>query len=169
MEKKKNASQNRLIIPSINVDAPLVFKKVEADGIMPEPDTPDEIVYHDLSIWPSLGGTIGEVGNAVFTGHVDSGQQYCDYGKTPPPCQAVLWDLDKVKKGDNITIHYNNSTFHYKVLSNRQQLFESKSWIKNIKKGTKETITIITCAGEFDTSVYEYKSHQIVKAIRIKI
>lgn len=167
MKKHQNEPKNRVVIPVIGVNAPLVQKQVAFDGIMPEPNTPDEIVYHDLSLWPDLGGILGKKGNAIFTGHVDSGAQYCDYGKTPPPCRAVLWDLDKLKKEDKIVIYYNNHVYHYKVLLNKQQVINGNTWIKNLKRESMETITVITCAGEFDVSTLEYKSQQIVKAIRV--
>lgn len=165
---KLKHARNRLKIPSIGVDAPLQYKQVELDGTMQDPDIPDVIVYHDLSRWPTLGGKLGKEGNAVFTGHVDSGAQYCNYGTVPPPCHAVLWDLDKVEKNDNVIISYNNHEYNYRVISKREYFLEKGGWLRNIRKTKRQIITIISCSGEFDIATLGYKSQLIVKAERVK-
>lgn len=157
---------NRLIIPTINVDAPIFEKKILANGVLQEPDTPDDIVYHDFGRQKRYGGRIGYVGNAIFTGHVDSGFQYCNYGTTPPPCKAVLWDLDRIKKGSLIKITFNKKMYIYKAYSSIQIYHEG--WIDCISRGEEEIITIITCAGSFNSKTHSYDSYQTIKARRIK-
>jgi sortase (surface protein transpeptidase) len=161
-------SLNRFIIPKIKVDAPVSFKKVGIDGQMPMPDSPDDIAYYDFSLFPELGGEVGKRGNAIFSGHVDSGFDYCDYGKTPPPCQAVLWDLDKLKNGDTIKVSFGGNEFNFKVISNKRVAPEKPAWNNIFLKSKEEMITVFTCAGEFDQNIHSYKSRQVVRAERIK-
>lgn len=168
MEKNSNTLTNYLVIPSLSLKAPLIKKVVDINGKMQNPDTPDDIVYHDFTNWPKLGGTIGKEGNAIFTGHVDSGYQYCDFGKTPPPCNAVLWDLDKVKKDETIEIFFAEKRYFYKVISNTQIKKTSTKWINYLKKSRKEKVTIISCSGNFVNEEHTYNCLQIVKAFRIK-
>lgn len=156
---------NKLSIPSINVDAPIFEKKILSNGSLQEPDTPDDIVYHNFGRQKKYGGRIGSIGNAIFTGHVDSGFQYCNYGTTPPPCKAVLWDLDRVKKGSHIKITFNKRIFIYKVVSNMQ--IPADKWLDCISKGSEEIITIVTCTGSFNRKTHSYDSYQIVKAKRL--
>ncbi len=168
MKKNNNLDTNYLAIPSMSVKAPLIKKVVDIDGKMQSPDTPDDIVFHDFSKWPKLGGIIGEKGNAIFTGHVDSGFQYCDFGKTPPPCYAVLWDLDKLKKNETIVVSFEKRIHFYKVMSNVQIKKQSTKWIDFLEKSKQEMITIISCSGEFVPEEHTYNCLQIVKACRIE-
>lgn len=93
-------ADDRFIIEKFGVDAPLTYRSVGLDGAMPNPDGPDDVAYYDFSAWPGKGGAPGKGGNAVFAGHVDSGAKPCRNGTVPPPCQAVLWDLNGLKVGD---------------------------------------------------------------------
>lgn len=168
MSKTFSNSIDRIIIPKIGVDAPISFKKVGKDGQMPMPNTPDDIAYYDFSLFPNLGGRISEPGNAIFSGHVDSGFDYCDFGKTPPPCDAVLWNLDKLMPLDKIEIKYKGKSLLYAVVSNKQINLLVSSWKKVLKSTKTETVTIITCAGEFNEEKISYDARQVVKARRVE-
>src|SRR5690606_28484228 len=86
---------DRFLIPRFGVDAPLTYRAVGLDGVMPNPEGPDDVAYYDFSAWPGKGGRPG-LGNIVLAGHVDSGHVPCDNGTEPPPCTAVLWDLNNL-------------------------------------------------------------------------
>ena len=165
--KKKSNSANRFIIPKIKVDAPISFKKAGKEGKMPMPDSPDDVVYYDFSLLPGFGGLIGKSGNAIFSGHVDSGFDYCDYGKTPPPCKAVLWDLDQLVPSDILAIIYNGKEYKYKVSSNKKMGIRRLQKVLMSTKG--EMITIITCSGNFDFDNHSYEKRQVVRAKRVTI
>lgn len=166
MKKGDKNKNNRFVIESINVNAPISLKKVRVKGKMPMPNSPDDIAYYDFSLFPSFGGKIGEPGNAIFSGHVDSGFEYCDYGKTPPPCMAVLWDLDKIERGDKIEIVFKGKKYQYVVLSNRKIKPFGKKWRNIFMANHREMVTVFTCAGGFDEKKHNYNSRQVVQAIR---
>jgi hypothetical protein len=165
---KKFLPVNRMIIPKIKVSAPLSFQKVGSDRQMPMPSSPDVVAYYDFSLFPGLGGKIGEYGNAILSGHVDSGFEACDYGKTPPPCMAVLWDLDKLTRDDEVEVFLKGERYLYKVIFNDQVKENSKAWIKAILSTNTESVTILTCSGNFNVKERNYSNRQIVRAVRIR-
>jgi LPXTG-site transpeptidase (sortase) family protein len=163
------AAQDRFVIQKFNVSAPLTYRKVPPTGVMPNPDGPDDVAYYDFSGFDSLGGAPGRGGNAIFAGHVDSGQKACKNGTVPPPCQAVLWDLNDLALGDEIELHVGGEVFKYKVTSNQpiSASLNDGTWDRIVTSTAKESITIITCGGDFNRETREYTNRQVVTAERI--
>ena len=155
--------EGRFVIPRFNVDAPLTYRAVGPDGIMPNPNGPDDIAYYDFSAWPGKGGRPGE-GNAVWAGHVDSGREACKNGTVPPPCEAVLWDLNNLNLGDEIHIIVDGTLFKYAVTSNEPVDAASGPWDQIVSSTVEPTMTIITCGGDFNRETGEYDKRQVVKA-----
>jgi LPXTG-site transpeptidase (sortase) family protein len=159
-------ASDRMVIPKFSINAPLTFRTVGADGIMPNPDGPDDVAYYNFSSWPGLGGAPGQGGNSVFAGHVDSGFKACDNGSVPPPCEAVFWDVSRLSVGDKIEIHLNGQVFTYSVTSNQAVDANSAPWDQIVAATAQETITLITCGGDFNTQTHEYNHRQVVVAVR---
>jgi hypothetical protein len=159
-------SGDRLSIPRFGVNAPLTYKTVGTNGQMPDPDGTDDVAYYNFSNFPGFGGAPGRGGNAVFAGHVDSGSKRCDYGRTPPPCLAVLAKLSQVSIGDEITVQISGAPHTYRVTSSRS-LSVGADWQAVVAATSKESITIITCGGAFNPRTREYDSRHVVKAERI--
>ncbi len=161
------AAGDRLTLPKFGISGNLSIKQVGADGVMPDPSTPDEIAYYDFSAWQGLGGAPGRGpgNNAVFSGHVDSGSKACANGTKPPPCEAVFWDLGKAKVGDEVEVHLGNNIYKYRITANQHFLTEDAPWNQIVSATAQETITIITCAGSF--SAGEYNSRTVVTAVRV--
>ena len=158
-----------MTISKIGVNAPLVLKTVAADStntVMPAPESPDEIAYYDFSQIAGLGGAPGRGGNTVLAGHVDSGTKACDQGRKKPPCEAVLWDLRKLVLGDQIDLTFHGVKYSYRVTGS--QLFgsdDAQLWLRIVSTTPTETLTIITCEGEFINN--EYVGRRVVTAARI--
>ena len=163
------SAQDRMVIAKFNINAPLTYRKVPPTGVMPNPDGPDDVAYYDFSGFPNLGGGPGVGGNAVFAGHVDSGTKACKNGTLPPPCQAVLWDLNGLKVGDEIELHVSGQIFKYKVTSNQpvSASLSDGTWDRIVTSTAKESLTIITCGGDFNRETREYTNRQVVTAERI--
>ncbi|HLF76677.1 MAG TPA: class F sortase [Dehalococcoidia bacterium] len=159
-------ANDRFIVPKFGVDAPLTYRKVGPDGQMPNPDGPDDVAYYDFSEWPGLGGAPGKGGNAVFAGHVDSGSKPCQNGSVPPPCQAVLWDLNGLKVGDEIEVRVGGQNYKYRVTSNQPVPAATGPWDQIVAATSDETLTIITCAGSFNRETRSYSDRQVVVAVR---
>ncbi|HLF79959.1 MAG TPA: class F sortase [Dehalococcoidia bacterium] len=159
-------SGDRFVISKFGVDAPLTYRKVGKDGQMPNPDGPDDVAYYDFTDWPGLGGGPGKGGNAVFAGHVDSGQKACKNGTVKPPCQAVLWDLNGLKVGDEIEVRVSGQSFKYRVMSNQPVPAATGPWDQIVSATAQESLTIITCGGDFNRETREYNNRQVVVAVR---
>ncbi len=154
---------DRFIIRKLGVDAPITLKSVGLDGQMPDPDGPDDVAYYDFSAWPGLGGGPGTGGNAVFAGHVDSGRKACKNGSVKPPCQAVLWDLKKLLPGDEIEVKVSGVSHIYRVTGG--QALDPTDVRPVVTSSAQESITIITCTGEFRNG--EYTSRWVVGALKV--
>lgn len=146
----------RLVIPSIGVDAEFSFKQVPPSGQMPNPNGPKDVAYYDFGQWPGLGGVPGLGGNVVLAGHVD----YINYGP------AVFWDLTKLKAGDRIQITMKDGALiEYVVEFNKTFEVSDADWSSIVAATGDESVTLITCGGEFEAG--HYSDRRIVWGRRI--
>ncbi|HXH21389.1 MAG TPA: class F sortase [Dehalococcoidia bacterium] len=160
------SSGDRLIIAKFGVNAPLTYKVVGPDGVMPNPNGPDDVAFYDFKNHEGLGGVPG-FGNVVLAGHVDSGRVACKNGTVPPPCQAVFWDIGKFRVGDEIELVVAGRSYKYRVTSNESVHAASGDWTRIVSSTAQETITLITCGGDFNPVTREYSHRQVVTGVRI--
>ncbi len=147
----------RLIIPAINLDAPVTPTEVSEDGQMPSPLTPEQVLWYDFSALPGMGGRPGAGGNTVLAGHVEMK----DYGP------AVFADLYSVKKGDEITVVLSDgSEYTYAAQTNRV-VSADLPFNAIVGSTPEESLTVITCAGDFDPSTQDYNERRVVWAVRV--
>lgn len=158
---------DRLVLKRFGISAPLHLKVVGADGQMPDPDNPDEVVVYDFSNFQGLGGVPGQGGNTVFSGHVDSGFKPCKNGTVKPPCTAVFWDLRQVKTGDEIEVHVLDRVYTYRVTANQAVTAGTANWDQIVARTEQESITLLTCDGTFNPATHEYDQRHIVVAVRV--
>lgn len=158
---------DRLVVSKYGINAPLSYKTVAADGVMPNPDGSDDVAYYNFANWPGKGGAPGQGGNSVFAGHVDSGRVPCKNGTVPAPCQAVFWDIGKLAIGDTIEVVIGTNTYRYSVTSNQPVHAENGDWDGIVSARAQETITLITCGGDFNPQTREYTHRQVVVAVRV--
>jgi LPXTG-site transpeptidase (sortase) family protein len=148
----------RLIIPAIQVDAPVMTKIVSSDRRMPDPEDPRSVIWYDFSAIPGLGGRPGGGGNSVLAGHFE----YHDFGP------AVFWNLGNLRQGDEIDLRLQDGTeYRYAARSNDVVDATSASWDDIVASTSEESVTLITCAGTFDPLTQTYNQRRIVWATRI--
>jgi LPXTG-site transpeptidase (sortase) family protein len=136
---------DRIIIPKAGVDAPFTYKVVPLGGQMPNPNSWDDVAYYDFVNWPGMGGLPGKGGNVVVAGHVD----YINHGP------AVFWDLDKLAVGDRVQIRLTDGTMvEYAVEFNKHIEAAKADWEAIVSGTADESITLITCGGEFSAGHY---------------
>lgn len=147
-----NSPVARLVVPAIHVDAPATVKGVDGQGVMQSPNGPNDVAYYDFSGRPGFGSG----NNAVFAGHVD---YY-------PHRTAVFWDLDKLRPGDEVrVILQDGATYRYSVTQAVVYSANSAPVQQIVADTPEETVTLITCNGDFAAG--EYNNRLVVRAQRI--
>lgn len=147
-----DAPIDRLLIPRIGVDAPVVVLGIDAGGVMESPHSPWDVAWYDFSAGP------GFKGNAVFSGHVD----YHDVGA------AVFWDVRDLKMGDEIQVRLADGTLYHYGVSALNSFEAGTAPVAEIVGPTpNQVITLITCGGTFDSSIRQYSHRVVVRADRL--
>lgn len=143
------------VIPKYGVDAPVQIKGVDGNNTMQSPDGPTNVAWYDFSVPP------GNIGNAVFSGHVD----YINYGA------AVFYNIKNLVAGDTVEIHLASGTvYKYAVTGPPQSVGANPTQeeLAGIVGETQnEVITMITCGGTFNPSTHEYDHRTVVRAERV--
>jgi LPXTG-site transpeptidase (sortase) family protein len=147
-----SAPIDRLIIPSIGVDAPVVTLGIDANGAMESPGGPWEVAWYNFSARP------GSKGNAVFSGHVD----YHDVGP------AVFWGIRDLKEGDEIQVLLADGTLYRYEVTALNSFEAGAAPVDEIVGPTpNEVVTLITCTGTFYSSSREYSHRLVARAERL--
>ncbi|MFN0093702.1 MAG: sigma-70 family RNA polymerase sigma factor [Dehalococcoidia bacterium] len=142
----------RLVIGGLAINAPITVKGlIEGGTRMDSPDGPDEIAWYGFTSPP------GRPGNAVLSGHYD-------FIRRGP---AVFFDLHTLQSGDPVALRLENGvTLLYTVLSSTLYDVETIPMPELIAGGAApETITLITCSGDFDGA--DYSERLVVVAARV--
>ena len=146
------AMPERLVVPSIGVDAPVLVLGLDEEGAMTSPEGPDPVGWYTFSPTP------GQAGNTVFSGHRD-----WRTGVT-----GVFWRLGELVPGDrlSVTLADGNEVTYEVVLS--VLLGPDDMTVGEIVGQTREEIiTLITCEGVFDPETHDYDRRRVVWANRV--
>ncbi len=141
-----------LQVPSVGVDAPIELGAV-VDGVMMDPSGAWVVSWYEPL------GKVGEGGNVVMAGHVD-------YWNVGP---AVFWDVRYLPAGEIIrVVGEDGKNYEYAVQWTQSYLADqlTPEVIQNDIVGDtgEETLTLITCGGEFDPATGEYNERWVVRA-----
>ncbi len=160
------ATSIRLRIPTIGVDAPLGTRVGGGDGVMQNPAGPTDVVWYDFSDWAGVGGSVGGGNNAILAGHVDySG--YVPYADARFRGPGVFYSLDRLAPGDVIEVEVNGERLIYVVEWQRLVATSEADWasIRSSDLGA-DSLTLITCGGDFNIASSHYLKRTIVRAQR---
>ena len=150
----------RLVIPSAGIDASVVTLGVKPDGEMQTPNTPNDVGWYDFTAYPGFGS------NAVFSGHVDYAA-YVAYAGVQFRGRGVFFLLGLLSPGDVIEVDVNGATLTYAVEWRRQVSASDADWAEIYSAGVeRDSITLITCGGDFDFTTSEYADRVVVRAVR---
>jgi LPXTG-site transpeptidase (sortase) family protein len=137
----------RVVIPAIDVDSELVALGLNDDNSM-------EVPNFGLAGWYEPGPPPGAPGPAVIAAHVDS--------RRGPD---VFFRLRELAAGDEVVVEQasgENATF---VVDTVEQHPKDELPVERIWEDTDDVVLrLITCGGEFDSSVRSYRSNVIVYA-----
>ena len=147
-----DAPITRLIIDNAKIDAPVVVKGVDEQGVMQSPDNAYDTVWYNFSAHP------GSSGNAVFAGHVD----YIHVGK------AVFWNLKDLVAGDLVQVQLADGTVYKYAVYSLQPYDSATAPVDQIVGPTPDQeVTLITCSGTFNSATHQYDKRLVVRAKRI--
>lgn len=123
----------RMIIESIDVDAPVITLGLEGNGIPQVPLNGEDVAWYDFSSRP------GEGRNAVFAGHY-----------TWSKAGAVFWRLNEVKEGDTIRlVSLEGREFVYRVFASFGVDPDDPESLKVMAPSDRDIVTLITCGGRW--------------------
>ncbi len=147
------ASGMRIRIPAIDVDAPVSRLRPDDDAArLPAPDAP--------SLVGILRGAVGSSGDhALLVGHLN--------WHTGEP--AVFEHLTDVAVGDTVILEQRGEERAYRVTSVRDVDAFMTSLQDVLGSGARDTITLMTCTGEFLWNVGAYAERRIVLAVRVEV
>lgn len=128
----KVSSENKLIIPKLNVDVPIRFG-VALDDVMSAMN--DGVVHYRIA---GASAYPGEIGNFVITGHsagdIYSSNQY----------KFIFSGLERLEEGDILYVHYNSVRYTYKMVGS--ETIEPTEVSKLIiEDNEKPMMTLVTC------------------------
>ena len=147
-----------LQVDSVGVDAPIELGAV-VDGVMLDPSGPWVVSWYEPL------GKVGEGGNVVMAGHVD-------YWNVGP---AVFWDIRNLPAGDVIRlVGEDGASYEYAVEWTQEYNVATDltpEIIQNDIVGDtgQESLTLITCGGDFDPATGEYNQRWVVRANLISV
>lgn len=120
----------RIIIPKLNVDAPLVFGMNRTDEPSVQKALESGVLHFAGSANP------GQAGNAVFVGHSSNSVWAAgDY-------KFVFAMLERLEPGDEYALHHNAVRYIYRV---SEKKIVSPSDVSVIANTAEATSTLITC------------------------
>lgn len=147
------AAPVRIRIERLGVDADLVTLGIDNNGNMAAPDEPELVGWYDFTAKPGAGS-----GNAVLAGHRDWG----GYGP------AIFWELADLEHGDTIEVELRDgAVVTYRVTAAHTYPVEGLDMREILARTENETLTLITCAGDFLNN--DYTDRHVVRAVRTNV
>lgn len=148
------ALPDRVRIPTIRVDAPVMPVGLDVDGWVAAPPPEDP----NLAGWFTGGVTPGEKGTAVVVGHVDNKQG-----------PAVFYNLGALKKGNRVEVaRKDGRTAVFEIYG--IEVFDKKNFPGDrvyASKGAPE-LRVITCGGGFSKQ-HGYDGNVVVFARLVEV
>ncbi len=133
-EKVEELKDFKLIIPIIDIEAPLIF---DVDGS--DEEIYDKVLEHGVA---QMAGTKkpGEKGNIFIFGHS------CFYKDQPGEYKNIFRKLDQLKEGDKIILSSEDKEYIYDVFGSKIINSEDLSVLDPTPENLEdETLTLMTC------------------------
>jgi sortase (surface protein transpeptidase) len=160
-ERVEGVAPVELQVDSVGVDAPIELGAV-TDGAMQDPSGPWVVSWYDQL------GKVGEGGNVVLAGHVD----YYNAGPDGTPGPAVFWNVRDLPAGDIIRVVGEDGK-NYEYAVEWTQAYAAAELTPDVIQSDivgdtgEETLTLITCGGDFDPATGEYLQRWVVRATQV--
>jgi LPXTG-site transpeptidase (sortase) family protein len=140
----------RLLIPKIGVDAPFTDLTLAPDGRLRPPPAANT----NLVGWYANGPSPGERGTAIIAGHVDT--------RTSAAVFVYLRDL---RRGDTFKVVRADGGTASFVVDSTETFAKDRFPSERVYGDTDQAqVRLITCAGDYDRTVHDYKDNLVVFA-----
>lgn len=137
-----------LIIPAIGVDANIQDVGLADDGSMGVPVGFTDAAWYDLGVAP------GQLGNAVFTGHISS---------TASP--GVFYNIDQLGPGNTIHVIGDDGTEQIYIVQEVDTDSAGSVPLDQIFAPTAQPgVVLITCTGDWDPVAHLFSNRVVVWA-----
>jgi hypothetical protein len=142
----------QLLIPHLNIDAPVINVGKTASGAMDAPTSQAiHSPYWTSVFWYDLGAAPGQAGNAVIAGHVNR------VGGDP----AIFWSLSSLVPGDDVfvfTVEGNSLHFVVDRVVNYPANAPPQEAINAVFGPTTEHhLNLITCSGAWTSNGFDQR------------
>ena len=144
---------DRLVIPSIGVDATVNGAEVGANGQMPDPVGYFNALWYDFKNHPGVGGY--KAGNMAIAAHVDCAA--CHGGG---PGTALFYSVSNLATGAEATYYFNDGTVQRYAVRSVAAYSPGANWSSILSSGNAD-MTLITCGGTWDPVAHEYSTRWV--------
>jgi len=134
------STNDRIVIPSLNVNAPVVEPTLGLEALKAQDFTTLEDQIHETLLkgvvhYPGTAEP-GEKGNAFLTGH--SSNVFWEMS----PYNTVFALLPKIKVGDDLYVTHNLVEYHYRVVDKKEV---QPTDVSSLQQGDDTKLTLVTC------------------------
>ncbi|MFF7387021.1 class F sortase [Streptomyces scabiei] len=151
-EPLKGARPQRLDIPSMGVQAPVVARGLDRDGAVEPPSYGQPGVVG----WYAGGARPGATGAALFVGHVDT--------ETRP---AVFYKLSALRVGEKIRVARSDGRMAEFTVDDVRVIgrdeFDARQ-AYGVRQSGRAELRLVTCGGTFDKASRTYTANVVVNA-----
>ncbi|WP_045560599.1 class F sortase [Streptomyces sp. FxanaA7] len=151
-EPLSGARPQRLDIPSMGVQAPVVARGLDRDGAVEPPSYGQPGVVG----WYAGGARPGATGAALFVGHVDT--------ETRP---AVFYKLSALRVGDKVRVARSDGRMVEFTVDDVQVIgrdeFDARQ-AYGVRQSGRAELRLVTCGGTFDKASRTYTANVVVNA-----
>jgi hypothetical protein len=141
---------DRIVIPSISVDATVTGATVGTSGQMPDPVGYFNAVWYDFKNFSGVGGY--KDGNLTLAAHVDCA--VCHNGSSG---LALFYGVSKLQVGAEATYYFNDGTVQKYRVRSVSAYSPGANWGAILASGQAD-MTLITCGGTWDAAAHEYST-----------
>jgi sortase A len=124
----------RIVIPSINVDAPVVYDITSLEEKYIDTKLKEGVVHYPI---PGANAMPGQIGNSVILGH--SSNDVFDDGKY----KFIFVQLERLQIGDMFYLHYNGTRYTYKITD--KKIIDPTEVSQLVVDNGKPMATLVTC------------------------
>jgi hypothetical protein len=148
-------TNDRLLIPRFGVDAQVNVRDVALDGVLGNPEGPEDVVRYNFPLYPTAQAYPGNGGTTMIAGHVD----FAEYGLAvfaPLRSMIAVGDIVEYVRFDGVKVSY--------VVDWVSDLPPEYPFGQLATNNGVEALVLVTCNGEWNWDQRAYSHRRVVHA-----